>query len=59
MAAKKIGEMLVENRIITNSQLEEGLEVQKEKGGMLGIIFVELGYLKPDQLSKLLATQSD
>jgi len=31
--AKRLGELLVENGVITPSQLEEALEIQKEKGG--------------------------
>jgi twitching motility protein PilT len=50
-----LGEMLVEQGVITKTQLEEALEVQSQRGGKLGSIFVELGYLQPDKLLEVLA----
>jgi twitching motility protein PilT len=49
-----LGEMLVEQGMITKAQLEEALEVQSQRGGKLGSIFVELGYLQSDKLLEAL-----
>ncbi|MBN2078664.1 MAG: hypothetical protein JW838_06835 [Spirochaetes bacterium] len=57
MASKRLGEILRENGIITEEQLQEALRVQKSKGGLLGIILVEMGYLKPRLLADFLETQ--
>ncbi len=53
--AKRLGELLVENGVITPSQLEEALEIQKEKGGMLASILLELGYADRETLGKYLS----
>lgn len=57
MASKRLGEILRENGIINEEQLQEALRVQKSKGGLLGIILVEMGYLKPRLLADFLETQ--
>ncbi len=57
MASKRLGEILMEKGIITNEQLNEALNVQSMKGGLLGIILVELGYLKPKTLADYLEAQ--
>ncbi len=53
--AKRLGELLVENGVITPSQLEEALEIQKEKGGMLASILLQLGYADRATLGKYLS----
>lgn len=57
MASKSLGEILMEKGIITTDQLNEALQVQTSKGGLLGIILVEMGYLKPKMLANFLETQ--
>ncbi|TFH43836.1 MAG: hypothetical protein E4G96_00070 [Chrysiogenales bacterium] len=57
MGSKRLGEILKENGIITEHQLEEALRVQRSKGGLLGIILVEMGHLKPKLLADFLETQ--
>lgn len=48
---KRVGEFLVENRIITRSQLDEALELQKDNAGrLIGEILVTLGMLSKEQL---------
>jgi hypothetical protein len=47
----------MENGIITQEQLDAALRVQASKGGLLGIILVDLGYLKPKVLADFLNTQ--
>ena len=57
MASKRLGEILMEKGIITTEQLNEALQVQSMKGGLLGIILVEMGYLKPKTLADYLEAQ--
>ena len=40
-----LGEILVQRKLITREQLEGALGVQKEKGGIIGEILVQSGYL--------------
>lgn len=55
---KQLGEMLIENKIITSQQLQKALGVQKEKkGGLIGEILVELGYCKEEDIATALAAQ--
>jgi type IV pilus assembly protein PilB len=55
---KQLGELLVENRIITRAQLEETVKVQKEKKGtLLGELLVELGFAKEEDIANALAAQ--
>ena len=42
---KRLGEVLVENKILTEPQLLEALNVQRRDRKFLGEIIVELGYL--------------
>ncbi len=45
MPSKRIGEVFVEDGLITQEQLAEALEYQKKYGGRLGWILVSLGYI--------------
>ncbi len=48
---KRVGEFLVENRIITQSLLNDALELQKDNPGrLIGEILVTLGALSKEQL---------
>jgi type IV pilus assembly protein PilB len=40
-----LGEILIQRKRITREQLDSALQIQKEKGGFLGEIFVSLGLL--------------
>lgn len=40
----RLGEMLIERRLITQEDLERALELQKERGEKLGKILVDLGF---------------
>jgi len=53
----RIGDMLLGNGFISKDDLDHALFVQEEKGGFLGRILVELGYLSPDVLSNVLDMQ--
>ncbi len=54
---KKLGELLVERKVITTDQLEKGLIVQKGKGGLLGEILVELGFCNEEAIAQVLTVQ--
>lgn len=48
---KRVGEFLLDNMIITRSQLTEALEMQKDNPGrLIGEILVTLGALSKEQL---------
>jgi hypothetical protein len=57
MTSKRLGEILMDNGIITQQHLDEALEVQNSSGGLLGIILLDMGYLKPKALADFLETQ--
>ncbi|HEX9758003.1 MAG TPA: type II secretion system ATPase GspE [Nitrospiria bacterium] len=57
MRRKPIGEILREKFFLTPEQLEEGLKIQKEKGGRIGEILVRLKFVKMDQVLESLAVQ--
>jgi type II secretory ATPase GspE/PulE/Tfp pilus assembly ATPase PilB-like protein len=40
-----IGQLLVEKGIITHEQLELALKRQREKGGLLGVVLLEMGFV--------------
>jgi len=48
---KRVGEFLVDNKIITQAQLKEALDLQKDNiGRLIGEILVTLGYLSKEEL---------
>ncbi|HAJ57162.1 MAG TPA: hypothetical protein DCL35_05270 [Candidatus Omnitrophica bacterium] len=54
---RKLGELLVENGILTESQLLEALDAQKRERKFLGEIIVQLGYVTKEKLDSALALQ--
>ena len=57
MTKPLLGELLLEAGEITKEELDEGLEVQKKEGGLIGIILTNLGYIDEQILVKYLAIQ--
>lgn len=59
--AKKIrlGDLLVENKIISEKQLFEALETQTKTKKRLGTIFIENGFVGEEQLAAFLGKQLD
>ncbi len=53
----RLGEILLEERIITPKQLEEGLAKKREVGGFLGQALVDLGHIDQDTLTLILVKQ--
>ncbi len=58
MAKPLLGEMLVRKGIISREQMDSALEIQKEKGGLIGIILVSQGIVSEQTLVKYLALQA-
>ncbi len=54
---KRLGELLVEEKLITLEQLAEALKIQAEEGGFLGKILVEKGFVKQDAITNCLSKQ--
>lgn len=57
MLKRKFGEILVEQGIVTQEQLEEGLTEQKESGGLIGQILLRKGLVSKAQIAHALAKQ--
>jgi len=58
MAKPLLGEMLVENGVITKEQMNKALEVQHNEGGLIGIILVSQGIITEQKLVEYLAMQA-
>lgn len=54
---KQLGELLIERRVINQHQLDKALAMQKEKGGLIGEILVELGFAKEEDIAQALTAQ--
>lgn len=56
---KKIGELLIQEGLITPIQLKEATRVQSQFGGCLCSTLVELGYISTDNALEMLSRQID
>ena len=54
---RKIGEILIEDGLLSKAQLEEALAFQKEKGGLIGRILVEKKFVNEESLIGALGKQ--
>ena len=54
---KRIGEILLERGIITPAQLQKALAHQAQNGGLLGQIFIELGFVTEQEVALALTAQ--
>lgn len=57
IVSKQLGELLLERGIINESQLEKALNIQREKGGLIGQILVMLGFAKEEDIAQALTVQ--
>ena len=55
---KLLGRILKEMGLVTESQIQEALAIQKERGGAIGEILVELNYITREDLTLALASQA-
>ncbi len=53
----RIGDLLVQNQVITETQLRQALEKQKSTGLRLGRTLISLGYIGEEQFLEFLSTQ--
>ncbi|HPS57456.1 MAG TPA: hypothetical protein PK514_05060 [Spirochaetota bacterium] len=58
MAKPMLGEMLVQNKVITQDQMNRALEIQTSEGGLIGIILVSQGIITEQTLVEYLALQA-
>jgi len=58
LRGRQIGRVLIKMGKLRRQQVEEALEIQKQRRGPLGAILVELGYIAEDDLNRALAAQS-
>lgn len=54
---KQLGELLVDMGRITRDQLNHALEVQKDKGGLIGQVMVDLGYVTEEAIAQTITAQ--
>ena len=57
LITKQLGELLLEKGIISQAQLDKAMKIQKDKGGLIGQIFVMLGYVKEEEIAQVLTVQ--
>ncbi len=55
----RIGDLLIQNQLITEQQLTDALASQKQTGKKLGRAIIDLGLVQEDQILELLAQQLD
>jgi MSHA biogenesis protein MshE len=55
----RIGDLLVEQKMISESQLQQALVEQKKSGRKLGRVLVEVGFVDEEKLLQLLSEQLD
>ena len=53
----RLGEMLIKAGLITDEQLQNALEVQKEEGKKLGSVLIELKYVSEEKILEVLQQQ--
>lgn len=54
---KKLGDLLIENKVINYAQLQEGLRIQSQTGDRLGRVLVGLGYVTEQDITNVLEVQ--
>jgi len=54
---KRIGDLLIENELVTGAQLEEALEKQKVSGEKIVEALIDLGHLSVEQFVRFLSNQ--
>ena len=54
---KQLGELLLDRGIINPGQLEQALNFQRNKGGLIGEVLVELGFAKEEDIAQSLTAQ--
>ncbi len=55
--AAKLGQLLLASNLVTESQLQEALNLQRKEGGRLGSKLIKLGYITEEKLVTFLSKQ--
>src|SRR6266704_6309359 len=55
--SQRMGDLLVREKIISPEQLEQALKTQRESGGRLGSVLVQLGFLSDEDVTNFLSKQ--
>ena len=53
----QIGELLIKENFITGDQLDAALKHQRQHGGRLGSILINMGYVQDDDITSVLSRQ--
>ncbi len=54
---RHVGELLVEEGVITTEQLDEALQVQAKSGGLLGLILMDMGLITEADIARVTCAQ--
>lgn len=54
---KRLGELLIEDGVLTKAHLDEAINCQKKEGGLIGQILIKLGYVSQEALIAALGKQ--
>ncbi len=54
---RRLGDILIESKLITPEQLERAIERQKATGGLLGSVLIHMGFIKGTELVRALSDQ--
>ncbi len=57
LVKKRLGEILIENGVLTPENLEEALNHQKREGGLIGQILIRMGYISEENLIAAIGKQ--
>jgi type IV pilus assembly protein PilB len=55
---KPLGQILKEMKLVSESQIQEALAIQKQRGGVIGKILVNLGYISEAEVNVALGKQA-
>src|SRR5437773_3521466 len=56
---KRLGEVLIEAGLVTQTQVDLALREQKKRGGLIGQILVNLGFVSAETVSDFLAREAE
>ena len=56
---QRLGELLIEAGLVTQTQVDMGLREQKKRGGLIGDILVQLGFVAPEVVADFLARDAE
>ncbi|VAX34816.1 Type IV fimbrial assembly, ATPase PilB [hydrothermal vent metagenome] len=57
MAYLKLGEILINQDLITSEQLQKAIDVQKKEGGRIGEVFIKLGLITEENMTEAIGLQ--